>query len=308
MLNKNIPSTIYHYCSLQTLHSIISKKSLWLTSLSSTNDSTELQECKKLLDLSIEEISKNYNDGSIEKKLLNNFKNSKPYKHFNYYGLSCIEEKDSLTHWEFYGDNSQGICIGLNLDYLFFLLEKTDNTDYYTDYLRGNSILYSDNDKINFMTEILSDFIEEYKNHPSTINDPIFLSNSIYNTILEFTTPLFKHHNFVNEKEYRLFFIENSKEEYIKALAITGKQKYIDAINSIFKDLNLSKENKQFHLFKNGIRGYYPLNLDWCWNDKLIPEIILGTKCTQNKNELKQFLKQHNLNKTKISISKILFR
>jgi len=45
--NKNI---IYHYCSLETFHSIITKKSFWLFSLNSSNDLEEMTEAKKVID------------------------------------------------------------------------------------------------------------------------------------------------------------------------------------------------------------------------------------------------------------------
>ena len=36
-------NTVYHYCSVETLYKIISNRELWLTDITKSNDSKELQ-------------------------------------------------------------------------------------------------------------------------------------------------------------------------------------------------------------------------------------------------------------------------
>ena len=59
---------------------------------------------------------------------------------------------------------------------------------------------------------------------------------------------------------------------------------------------------------KAGIRSYKNLCLDEIWGSGVIPEIIIGPQCVQNRNELQRFLKANGLEGTKVSISKVPIR
>lgn len=74
------------------------------------------------------------------------------------------------------------------------------------------------------------------------------------------------------------------------------------------KELHLLHEDKKYTKFSDMIRGYYALNLEPIWSDTLIPEIVIGPKCFQSKEELKGFLKSNGLYQTDILISKIPIR
>ena len=70
----------------------------------------------------------------------------------------------------------------------------------------------------------------------------------------------------------------------------------------------LKLKEEQFAITKTGIRGYHNLCFDRIWGSLVIPEIVLGPMCVQNKNELQRFLKANGLYETKISVSNVPIR
>ncbi len=120
--------------------------------------------------------------------------------------------------------------------------------------------------------------------------------------------PRFKHRGFSDEREFRIYFEEGQAETMASLFSSkSSSPEFSDTVKTISKRINefieetgLISSNKKFGTFSNGIRSYYPLSLESVWSKLLIPEIIIGPKCYQNKNELKSFLNANGLQGTKL--------
>lgn len=305
---------VYHYCSLDALHGILSSKSFWLTSLNSSNDKKELAVSKRILDEVLEQmIEENASAGEFYKQVLESPKERKyPLKSVKYYALSCVREKDSLVHWDRYGDSEKGVCIGINLAILDNFMEMKYGLRAFSAWLSHGEIIYNkvlQKEYTKQKIESMSFFVEEDLKF-----EPYFLS-TFYYTVLSTVKPLFKVDGFSSEKEYRLILEEGQGEIdanfYLRMASKFNKEEMKDIGENIYKclkDFGILKSNKKFSMFKNGIRGYYALNLQELWSDTLIPEIVIGPKCYQNKRELKEFLKFCGMERTKVTVSNIPVR
>ncbi|MEH6503792.1 MAG: DUF2971 domain-containing protein [Cycloclasticus sp.] len=105
--------TIFHYCSSSTFTSIISNNSIWLSSLSLSNDTMEgrfvAQTFDKLLaksDVDAEEAEEIRKALRITGEL------------FDGLGFCLSEKPDLLSQWRGYADDGQGFSIGFNKEYL----------------------------------------------------------------------------------------------------------------------------------------------------------------------------------------------
>lgn len=103
---------VYHYCSLDALYGILKSRSFWLTSLESSNDFKELKIAKEVLSQAINELKQVHKGDkyySILQKIEEAPKDVQYRKYrpkYEYYSVAFVEEKDSLTHWERYANNS----------------------------------------------------------------------------------------------------------------------------------------------------------------------------------------------------------
>lgn len=316
---------VYHYCSLDALYGILNSKSFWLTPLESSNDSRELKIAKEVLAQAINELKQSHKEDknfSILKKIEDSqndisYKKYKPT--YKYYSLAFVEEKDSLTHWERYANGSKGVSIGFNIPLLKNLFTNYALPGIVTNWLQIAEVLYSREDQLNYAKSfIMKNITETEKMNGSKLLEVEHFPSSVYFTALSILRPRFKHYGFSSEKENRIYLEEGEAEntsKYFKEIAgtpiISDDELFLNISKHTYelaKSLQLLVNDKKYGLFKNHIRSYYSMNLTQIWSDVLIPEIILGPKCFQNKKELQHFAKSCSLERTKIQISKIPLR
>lgn len=106
-------STLYHYCSTDSFCSIIKTKSIWLSSLKSSNDS---QEGRIVSDVLIQMAKEN----GIGGYFLEQFQLYVKLMEQIYDGLGfCLSaDGDLLSQWRGYADDATGVCIGFSTEYL----------------------------------------------------------------------------------------------------------------------------------------------------------------------------------------------
>ncbi len=111
--------TLYHYCSTATFHSIIANHSIWLSSLSLSNDSMEgklvatvvarLAERDGLDQIDIHRLQESI--GLLEQTI-------------DGLGFCLSEEGDLLSQWRGYAADATGVAIGFSREYLEQLSES----------------------------------------------------------------------------------------------------------------------------------------------------------------------------------------
>lgn len=324
---------LYHYCSLEALYSIISSRSFWLTSLDSTNDKKELKYGDKILNDVLKKMI--CEETNIDmKKILEDISaapaDSKYKKHrnnYHYYGASFVENKDSLTHWERYGNDGYGVCIAFNIWMIQHFFETWSLPNICTSWLWHKEIIYKESLQKEYLKNSIlykiDGFVNQIANtsNISNISSIVItkipnLCNTIYYSLLSQVKPVFKHSGFSDENEYRLIFEEGQAEEmseYMNRIAsqTDSVELFLNIsrhIKEAVNELNLKQDNKCYCMIGKSIRSYYSMNLSHIWGDALIPEIIIGPRCYQNKKELLSFLKANGLHKTKVMISDIPIR
>jgi hypothetical protein len=233
---------------------------------------------------------------------------------YKYFGLSFVEDKDSLTHWERYTNNSGGVCIGLNVALIENLFDVYAIPDIISDWLQTTPIVYSNEDQIKYAKSSILAKIDGMKG----LSELEFAYSAIYYTTLAALKPRFKHKGFDSEKEQRIYLKEGEAEATAKLMKDMMRssdpnngvlfKNISDHIIELATKLNILKCDKRHGVFKDAIRSYYALNLEEIWRDTLIPEIVLGPKCYQNKKELESFINACELYRTKVSVSKIPIR
>lgn len=105
--------TLFHYCSSATFASIISRKSIWLSSLSLSNDTMEGRLVAKTFDRLLAQAP-------VSSEEADNIRRSFEFTEGMCDGLGfCMSEKpDLLSQWRGYADDGYGFSIGFNKAYL----------------------------------------------------------------------------------------------------------------------------------------------------------------------------------------------
>ena len=124
----------YHYCSLNTLLSIVKNRQLWLSDMMHSNDSEEISygfsEIRKMLENEISSIleKKHFPGGKEEidsataqilTAFLHKMHSIAAPTEIRCYATCFSTKKDLLSQWRSYGDDGKGVSIGFNLDKLY---------------------------------------------------------------------------------------------------------------------------------------------------------------------------------------------
>ena len=110
---------LYHYCSTETFHSIVKNRSIWLSSLTQSNDSKEGAVILEILiELANEADLTLAAQGRLESALRGGF------DFFDGLGFCLSEEGDLLSQWRGYANDGTGVSIGFNREYLVALGAK----------------------------------------------------------------------------------------------------------------------------------------------------------------------------------------
>ena len=309
---------IYHYTSLNALYEIIKTKSLLLTSLHGMNDPCEESykpetfisdidlkqypqkvddNTKKFLSLLFNELNTN------KKRFIENCK----YKG-DLYNFSFSGKADNMAHWERYADDMKGVCIAFSLDELEKLNSPLSNE------LLIRQIFYDDEERRRYICRSIVELYNELSKHiPNNERDNIiniFKKNCIPNLAGVYLSiyKFIKNDYWYDEDEVRLLYDEQSWKDtlnLINKLKEEGGVDLTEAYKTNHEYLGLDKT--EYHCFSS-IRPCKRLSLNQVWSDKLIPEIMLGCKSSQNIKDLELFICSKELENTKITESRIKIR
>lgn len=326
---EKIPAQIYyHYTSLDALYAIVQSRTFRLMSLKSSNDRTELfykpetfiADIARLRDTEKDENVKAFYSLmgiSVDEHKTVFMKELKAKK--QPYALCLSSKKDNLTHWDRYANGCSGVCIGLNVKALDVLYRRTESSGFALGLLDLGQALYTQENIDNWIKFEMQRGYKWLKHlHKSSLEKDfqktirqsghLFMCSAC-NNVMKFA----KTTAFFDEDEFRVYFDPKAIQETLLLIEGMDGQVDEDLYKSVRKNflslvdcLKISDEG--FALTRAGIRGYHNLCLDKIWGSGVVPEVILGPMCVQNKSELQRFLKANGLEGTKVSISNVPIR
>lgn len=261
-------NSLYHYCSVESFHAIISGKSIRLSDLSTSNDS---QEGTYGISLLCKELQQKYGYQEhplkvIMKIIANQVKGG---------GFCMSTQSDSLSQWRGYASDGHGFAIGFDksmLESQFMRpnvdLNKTNLIQ--IDYEETSQTALSNSTCLKFR-----DFHQATKGKKLTLEhykskEFIELACSIYQFIYSV-----KNRGFIEENEWRLFTCLFSEKSNVRPS------------------------------FK-GLVSFYELPL--IENQNLIADVWIGPKNLSSKKVVQAFLKSNGFENARVSISDISYR
>lgn len=214
---KNTPRVLYHYCSLSTFKSIMDSHSIWLSDISKSNDSLELQWIMGQCSYYILKAWADYAKAVQEEKGIDTFTEAHFQEFQRLYQLAkdyeadsdtknwvfCLSEKsDDLGQWRGYADDGKGIAIGFNSTAFSVIntLSQIINSESFD--MEFKRVRYSKKDIEKFFMETagLSKITPEIPPDEALIYIKRCLAYAFVNA------PFFKSEKFKDEKEWRIVY------------------------------------------------------------------------------------------------------
>lgn len=326
---EKVPAEVYyHYTSLDALYSIVTSHTFRLMSLKSSNDQTELYYKPENFMKDFSRLYEEESDIDIKKyfallkasldshddKLRDKLKSKQQP-----YALCLSTKKDNLTHWDRYAKNCTGVAIGLNVRALDVLYSRMTTFDLALGLLDLGQSLYTQESIDKWIKyEMIRGFerlkqlheISGAKDIKKTIEQRGYLLMLVAcRNVMKFA----KAEAFLDEDEFRIYFDPSSIKDtlnLIDSIKVDNEKELFNNVRRNFLELvdSLAIKEEDFVMTKSGIRGYHSLCFDKIWGSGVIPEIVLGPMCVQNKRELQRFLKHNGLEGTKVTVSSVPIR
>jgi hypothetical protein len=207
-LNAKEPEVVYHYTSIDTMMKIVDQATIWATSISYLNDTSEGEHYLKLIRERIAIYRQTHSladerifDDVMEKSLPGF--NSRPFV------ASFSQEDDFLPQWRSYCPQGNGVAVGFRVECLkrSFPQKTIELASMRADEVPGGVILvpprvsfgridYIDGSTIQSLDDDIATAIGE--------SMPTHIRSHYFKGIVEGRASFKKHPSFLNEREYRL--------------------------------------------------------------------------------------------------------
>lgn len=261
MKNRDV---LYHYTDFQALDGILRNSELRLNNVLNMNDASEMRLFMRGLCDAVED--RFVREGKEEKaqQVRELFRRElKREFHYSGYAACFSVYRDDASQWERYGNHGRGVCLGFDRK----LLERIA-----VGAVSLKTVFYRDEDDIDEheLVEVfyqLMEPLEKIEEEDPSIREAL---NAAW-----VCSAAFKHPSFSAEREVRLVMSPFGKE-------------YFDG-------------KPQYHIARERIKKYYPLNLKFmCMREglvleDLITEIIIGPESTQSRPILQDYLEDNKM-------------
>jgi len=285
---------LYHYCSTETFHKIISSRSLRLSALSFSNDYLEGRLARIIIrSLSNEHDLKIYQIKNIE-DMMDLFENS-----FDSHGFCLSGNGDLLSQWRGYADDGNGISIGFSSKYLNNLISQQSPTRKRP--LELTEVLYSDDDQKKVVQPIFDEVLK-------IVNDPDF-DDRFFGGLLSIPSDEVLEYKRNNSAKKKLQLLEAMTELLPKMFTLKTSAFSEESEWRLLESTVYREESLGGHLpSRNQLIPFHQLKLDQIEGVQPILKIFLGPKHRTKHPNLKGFLEQYGFENVAICDSSASYR
>ncbi len=298
---------IYHYCTLSTIESILSNRTLRLSDITKSNDSAELTWLLQWIQPVFEAVynvevnkknedlmSTEYFEESV--KSLVDMSRDKIKNGYMFYVMCFSTHRDLLSQWQGYADDAKGISIGISLKGLKEICEGLKEpiglkkVEYLGRYREKADILTlldrhtaAMDKELKKVRKVAKRWLEEKRPLQQVTHDVLEL------------LPFYKNSFFDQEDEYRICRVVSKKDISTLLSATDSKFDFGDE-----EEHNPFLGGIHYKVSEDGASSYVDLHIPKM--ESIIRDIIIGPKCSLSKEEMKMILRQYGFDPSNIDV------
>ena len=292
---------VYHYCSLESLNSILNHRSLRLTNILKSNDSMEISWICRYYDGEFENAYKNASDLLKEKISLERFKGymrlftdeffNENNADFRYYVTCFSYQDDLLSQWRGYADDGRGAAIGFDLDVLKQIVQVSPEKSQ-SSVVSLHKISYSESEQKETVHQIVCELVSEIE---KMLQEEKELTGNFENKTREYEMELLdKIMNSFKKTFLKLFqvsvYMKNPffrEESEIRLCEFSSKKLLMG--REVELSLGARLHNYSYYVKENQLISYVDFDFAKCVN-QLVRKLVIGPKCLTSERDLKYYL------------------
>lgn len=305
---------VYHYCSVEIFHSIISNSILRFGNIVHMNDGLEGIWFAKMISENCDKYTEDWQENDKSKEIKRFIKNDmfevlkeiRENSERSKYVCCFSKESDLLSQWRAYGQDGYGVSLGIDIkklkDSKCHQIHMNDGRKYSATLKYPDNILYNEEETgdviyLNANNTIGKKYIKEvFDRIKNNLDKGMDINNIKIGIAVDIKDMIiFKNIYFREEKEYRiecnpeLLYDERNRKLFY---------------SEVFEEYNskIIIEGPFHQVVNNKIKEYF--NVDFSIiKDDVIKEIYLGPKCLLSEKNILKILKSNgykNVDKIKI--------
>jgi Protein of unknown function (DUF2971) len=210
------PGELYHYTDLDSLSGIFQTRTLWLSKISTMNDTSEIalavRYFKQCVDTHAKESERE--EAEFLKQVAAQLEG---FRRTNICVASFCEEQDQLNQWRSYGADGRGIALGFPSSRLETLAHENG--------LRLVPCVYEPDMHLRMTEDLFSMLLEAYRSQPPG-DDETARANLVerFNGTFLMAAPIIKDHHFAQEREWRLVSTPRPISDPCITASLSGKK------------------------------------------------------------------------------------
>ena len=287
---------VYHYCSLESLNSILKHRSLRLTNILKSNDSMEISWICRYYDAEFKSAYENTSDLFKSKILLERFMGyvklftdeffNENHSDFRYYVTCFSYQNDLLSQWRGYADDGRGAAIGFDVDVLKKIVTVSPETSK-PSIVSLHKISYSEAEQKEVVHQIVDELVDEIENILQKENQcqekqdyEIELLDKVMNCFEIKFLRLFQESVYMKNPFFR-------EESEIRLCEFSPKQFLMG--REVELSLGARLYNYSYYVKENQLISYVDFDFSNCL-DQLIKELVIGPKCQMSQRDMEYYL------------------
>lgn len=291
---------VYHYCSLDSLNSILKNRSLRLTNILKSNDSTEISWICRYYEAEFEEAYEKTSDLfktciSSERfmgyvKLFTDEFFDENHADFRYYVTCFSYQNDLLSQWRGYADDGRGAAIGFDLDVLKEIATVSPEISK-PSIVSLHKISYSEAEQREVVHQVVNELVTEIeevlqrgkKNRQGSekVQDyKLELIETVMGCFEKKFLKLFQESVYMKNPFFR-------EESEIRLCEFSPKQFLMG--REVKLSLGARLHNYSYYVRENQLISYVDFDFSDCF-DQLIKEVVIGPKCQMSERDMEYYL------------------
>jgi hypothetical protein len=221
------PPELYHYTDLDSLSGIFQTRSLWLSKISTMNDTSEIGLAVRLFKRSVDAHGKD--SARDESDFLQHVAAQlEGFRRTNICVASFCEEQDQLNQWRSYGADGRGIALGFQSGRLEQLAQDHG--------LRLVPCVYEPDLHVRMAEDLLGMLLQAYRTSPPHDDEARDRLVERFNGTFLMAAPIIKDHHFAQEREWRLVSTPRPISDPRITASLSGKKASVKFVLPLAED------------------------------------------------------------------------
>jgi hypothetical protein len=213
LFERDPPAELFHYTDFDGLQGILKSRSLWLSKVSTLNDTSEVKLAIDQFKARAAEVAPTL-DAEAARFVEEAAAQLDAIRRTNICVAACSEDADQLNQWRSYANDGRGIALGFDSRALQRTAGGHD--------VRLLRCVYEPQSQQEVIDELLALLLEAFRGVPRDAAAQRKRLLEEFDQVFLLTAPVIKDHHFAQEKEWRLVSMPRSPDDPLLTAILTG--------------------------------------------------------------------------------------